>query len=122
MTTEQITDTGISTETPRGATIFTAYGAREVKAYPVLDSEIDSIAHFNTLTLVFSSLGSALLSFAIGIWTNAGFAEKFTPEGTILTKFGAPALCFVALVSFVLAWWARRARNSTWQNIKSKTS
>jgi hypothetical protein len=73
------------------------------------------------LTIVFSSLGSGLLSFAIGIWTNAGFAEKFTPEGAILAKFAAPALCVIALIVFCLAFWASRSRNSTWNKIKDDT-
>lgn len=112
----------ISTETTRGATILTAYGKREVKAYPVLEPEVDAIAFFNTLTLVFSSLGSAALSFAIGIWTNAAFAERFTPEAIILAKFVAPALCVVAGILFLLALWSRNSRKSTWEKIKLKTT
>jgi hypothetical protein len=111
----------LSTDIERGATILTAYAKREMKAYPIFETELDSIAFLNTLSLVFFSAGSALLSFAIGIWTNAAFSERLTPEAAVLSKAGAPALIVAAIVCYVLGERARRSRETEWGKIKGKS-
>lgn len=91
---------------------------REVRAYPIFETELNSIAFLNTVSIVFFSVGSAFISFAIGIWTNAAFAERLTPEGVVLSKIGGPALCIAAALCYGLAIWALVTRRSEWQKIK----
>jgi hypothetical protein len=111
----------ISVESPRGATIRTAYVEREVKAYAVFEHEVRTISLWNTLAGVFSAIGAAFLSFAIGIWTNASFAEKLTAEGIVMSHFVAPALCVFAAVSWIIAGWAIYSRARTWTAIRSES-
>jgi hypothetical protein len=116
-----ITDTGISTDSTRGATIRTAYAEREVKAYAIFENEVQTLTMWNTLAGIFMSLGAACLSFAVGIWTNAAFAEKLTPEGVIFSKFVAPTFCLLTLVSWGIAIWAVYSRSRTWEDVKAET-
>ena len=111
----------LSTKSPPGATIETAYVGRAVKVYGVLETEINSIAMFNFLSTVFFSISASLPSIAIGIWANAAFAEKVTAEGKILSSFVAPVLCGLAIVFFCLAIWAIRSKGSTIDVIKEET-
>lgn len=111
--------TSISVDTGRGATILTAYTEREVKAFPIFENELESLSFLNTMTLVFFSVGSAFVSFAIGIWTNAAFADKLTPEGIVAAKYGAPLLCVLSLAAYVLGIIAMFSRSSQWAKIKA---
>ncbi|MGO8844296.1 MAG: hypothetical protein ACLQFI_02910 [Methylocella sp.] len=111
----------ISTESPRGATIRTAYVEREVKAYAVFEHEVRTISMWNTLAGVFSAFGAASLSFAIGIYTNASFAEKLTAEGIVMLHFVAPALGVIAVLSWSLAVWAIYSRRGTWTAIRTES-
>jgi hypothetical protein len=108
----------VSAKVPRGAILTTAYAEREVKVLAVLDNEVHSISTFNTLTTAFVSAGTSLISIAIGIWANGAFADKLTPEGTVLSHFGAPLLCALGLLMYYLASWAYRTRQSTLDAIK----
>jgi RsiW-degrading membrane proteinase PrsW (M82 family) len=111
----------ISTDTSRGATIRTAYVEREVKAYAIFENEIQTITMSNTLASVFWAVGIASLSFAVGIWTNAEFVEKLTPEGSILSHVIAPALCVVTVICWALAVWAMCPRRGTWTAVRSES-
>jgi hypothetical protein len=112
----------ISTGSPRGATIYTSYATRQVKAYPVFETEIESFNLFNALTLAGFSIGSACIAFAVGIWTNAAFTDKLTPEATIASKIVGPALLVFAALAFVFGFWAKRQRTTTWEQIKRESS
>ena len=112
----------ISTETSRGATIYTSYATRQVKAYPVFESEIETFNLFNTLTLAAFAIGAAFIAYAMGIWTNAAFAENLSPTGVLATKLVAPILCVLALISFGLGVWARHRRATTWAQIKRESA
>lgn len=115
------TDAAFSTQTTRGATIRTAYAEREVKAYAIFENEVQTLTMWNTLAGISTALGTAALSFAVGIWTNAAFAEKLTPEGIVVSKFVAPALCIVAAVGYGLAIWAIKSRGKTWNAVKTES-
>jgi hypothetical protein len=110
-----------STEIARGATLTTAYASREVKVLAVLDTEVQQISMFNTLATAFVSAGTASVSIAIGIWVNGAFAERLTPEGTVLSRFGAPALFIVGLFFYLLASWIYRTRKSTLDMIRTES-
>ena len=100
-----------------GARIETAYVGREVRVYGVLQSELNTITMFNTLSTVFFSVGSFLLALGLGFLANAAFAERWPPEGAILAKVGSPLLCLVALICYLIAGWAVRSKRSAWQSI-----
>jgi hypothetical protein len=121
-TVQSETQAGLVTvSAPHGATISTAYVRREVKAYAVLETEVRTIAWFNTLSAAFFSTSSALVFCAVGLWGNSAFAEKLTPPGEILSHFVAPALCAFAVLFAALGVWVRRSRKSTWETICNET-
>jgi hypothetical protein len=95
-----------STNIPRGAIVTTAYVERKVIAYAVLESEIDLISFFNTLTIIFFSAGSSFASIAIGIWVSGKFTEKLSPEAAILANIVAPSLLVVAIGLACIGIWA----------------
>ncbi len=68
------------------------YVEREVTVYAIHESEVEQISSFNTLGSVFVGIGAAMLSYAIGIWTNASFVEKLTPMGDVASAFLALAV------------------------------
>jgi hypothetical protein len=103
----------VLTSTERGATVKTTYVERQVKAFAVFDHEVEVLSSLNTQSTVFFAVGSAAVSYAIGIWTNAGFAQQLTPAGELASTLIAPGLLVVAIVFYGLAlsaWWKRRKR------------
>jgi hypothetical protein len=112
----------ISTDiSSRGATIRTAYVEREVTAYAIFENEVRTISMWNTLAGVFTSIGAATLSFAIGIWTSAAFTDKLPPEGNILSHVVAPVFCFATIVCWAIAIWAVVSRSKTWAAIRTES-
>jgi hypothetical protein len=111
----------VSAQIPRGAILTTAYAEREVKVLAVLENEVQTISTFNTLTTAFFSAGTSLISIAVGIWANGAFSEKLTPEGTVLSHFGAPILCVLGLLMYYLASWAYRTRKSALDSIRAES-
>jgi hypothetical protein len=107
----------LHTEDAAGAVIYPDYATREVKIYPVFESEVRSLSAFNTLGNVAFSVAASLASTATGIWINAAFAGNPTAEGTILSRVFAPCLCALALAVLLLALWAIRQRKSVWSAI-----
>ena len=97
------------------------YTERQVKAYPIFESELESLSFLNTMTLVFFSVGSATISFAVGIWTNATFAEKMTPEGVVASIYGAPVLLVAAAICYGLGGLALYSRRQQWSKIKTES-
>jgi hypothetical protein len=107
----------VTTEVPRGAVISTVYTRREVKAYPVFQSEVRSFSTFNTLEKVAYSASASFVSLAAGIWINASFSGAPTPEGAILSHLVAPGLCGLSIITLGLAFMANRLRKSVWVTI-----
>jgi hypothetical protein len=116
------TSPNLSTEVPRGAVISTVYARRDVKAYPVFQSEVRSFSTFNTLEKVAFSAAASFVSLAGGIWINASFTGTPTPEGTILSRVVAPGLCGLALIALILAILAIRLRKSVWLAIDKESA
>lgn len=112
----------ISTDSTRGATIYTAYTDRKVRAYPVFENEIKTFNLFNTLATIAIAIGSSFLSFAVGILTNAMFVEDVTAAGEIMSRVVAPVLGILAVVAFILSVWAAKSRGTTWDTIKNESS
>ena len=93
---------------------------RDMLTYPVNDSEISGLAKDNTEARVFFSVASSLASIAIGIWTNAAFAEAPTPMGELLGGFFAYVLLAMATIFGWLGWRCLQVYNSTWDRIKNE--
>jgi hypothetical protein len=105
----------------QGATISTAYVGRQMKAFAIVENEVRTISMMNTLAIIFFSIGTTLLGYAVGIWTNSMFADKLTPEGSILSHVIAPILCALALTLGCLGIWAIRSRSTTWNAIRQES-
>jgi hypothetical protein len=106
-----VEERAVFTETDRGAMVKTTYVERQVKALAVFDHELEALSSLNAQSTAFFALGSAALSYAIGIWTNAGFAQQLTPAGELASGVLAPGLVIVAAIFFTLgvfAWSKRR--------------
>ncbi|MGO9991327.1 MAG: hypothetical protein ACLPTF_02285 [Steroidobacteraceae bacterium] len=104
-------NTTTTTEGQRGATITTVYVERQVKAFSVFETELDVLSSLNAQATVFFSVGSAFITYAVGIWTNSSFATQLTPEGKLANEFVAPGLVFISIVFYslaIMAWWKRR--------------
>jgi hypothetical protein len=112
----------VSADIGRGATILTAYAARQVKAYPIFETELDSISFLNTQATIYFSLASALFSFAVGILTNAAFVDTMTAPGAILAKVIAPLLIVGAICAGLLGRHAFKSRASQWSKIRHEST
>ena len=77
-------------EDSRGAVIEPIYTKWCPVVFVIPENQLKSISALNTQAIVFFSCFSGLLSTAVAIYISAGFAEKITPVGEMLTKYGAP--------------------------------
>lgn len=109
----------VAIESSRGATITTVYTGRQVKVLVVLETEIDSLAMFNTLTTLSISVGISLISLAVGIWATGGFSKELTPEGYVLSHFVGPSLCALGVLVFLFAYLSHRKLKATLNAIRS---
>lgn len=105
-----------------GSSLIPLYVERKMKVYAVTDGEFASLSALNAQTTFFSSIGLAILASAISIWINALFYTDVPPAAFVAKVYIAPASVVIAIVFFVLAAYAHRARRSTWNQIKSKSS
>jgi hypothetical protein len=106
---------------PQGATINTTYVEREMKAFAVFEAEMQALASLNTQATIFFSVASGLLSFAVGIWTNAAFYERLSAAGLIATGYLAPLLLLLAAVFYALAIYASVKRTKTLRTIREQS-
>jgi hypothetical protein len=107
----------VSTDAARGATVQSYYAVREMKIYPVAEHELDALTTMNTLTTVLFTVGTGLISLAVGIWVTALFTEKVTPAGDVLSKFGAWVLVALGILCLLLTCWTGAKRRATWAKI-----
>lgn len=45
-----------------GSTVDSVYGKRTMRVYPIYEQEMNTLSHFNTIALIFFSIGSFFLS------------------------------------------------------------
>jgi FtsH-binding integral membrane protein len=108
---------GVSVETPRGATVESYYACRNVKIYPIAEHDLDALTTMNTLNTVLLTVGVGLISLAGGIWITDLFTETVTPEGAVLSKFGAWVLVILGVICFAGCWWTWRRRKMMWGRV-----
>jgi hypothetical protein len=104
---------------PAGAVMRPLYMGRDMKFFPVTESELDSFGSMNLEANVFLAVGTSLISASVGIGANHGFAEKSTPAGEVLFYFGCPVLILLGLVAL---WLCRKLvikRDAIWNKIVS---
>jgi hypothetical protein len=89
-----------------------------VRLYPIIESELDSVAMLNSLATLFFSLGSSGFSIAFALWSGM-FIESTPSEAA---KQAMPVLiCVFALVGCLftgLGVWAWRRKGSELSKIK----
>jgi hypothetical protein len=112
----------ISTETPRGATVKTTYVERQVKAFAVLEAEVDALSSLNAQATTFFSVSSAAISYAVSIWTNAAFAQQPTPEAIVASHMAAPILLVLAAVFVGLGIHSLIRRSATVNSIRTQST
>jgi hypothetical protein len=94
------------------------YMGRVMKTYPISEPELENISTLDSQVTVRFAVGSALLTFAIGIWTNALFAKEMTAQGQLAVEFVAPLLLVFAIGFAVAGLVSRQHRKSVWDRIK----
>lgn len=105
-----------------GAIVRSIYVQREVKVYAIHESDVQQIGGFNTQASIFVGVGAALVSYAVGIWTNASFAERLTPLGEAASTVLAPIIAALGFLSLGLASWAIYRRSAIWSEVGSKST
>jgi hypothetical protein len=103
-----------------GATLHAQYMGRTMKCYPVHETEMDSLASMNTQATAFFSAASAFAAYAVGIWTNASFADKLTATAEVASMMVGPILIVVAFFFAGLGIYTVARRRSLWKKIKSE--
>ncbi|TPM39361.1 hypothetical protein FJ951_27010 [Mesorhizobium sp. B2-2-3] len=85
------------------------------------EHEVHQISFMNGLSSLFFSIGSGLLSFAVGLWANAAFQNGSSPEGRVLTSVGAPVALLFAVVAFGVGILAVKKRGSLLATIEAQS-
>lgn len=105
------------------AVVRLIYVEREARALPIFESELNIISSMNRQATLFSAVGSALLSYAVGIWTNAMFAGELTQRAELMTTEVAPGLVFLSCGFFGLfAWTHLKHRRLIQRQIRSSNT
>jgi hypothetical protein len=113
---------GAFSTTTTGATVRTLYVQREVKVFAVHEFEYNSLSNLSDVATIAFAVAGVTSAYAIGIWTDAAFAEKLTPAGELAEKFVAPALLIAAVVAAIIGLVALCGRSALWGSIKKQSS
>ena len=100
-----------------GAVVRTTYVERQMRAYAVYEDEVASLSYLNTQATIFFAIASALISFAVGIWTNAAFSTGLTPAGELAARYVSWGLLGLGLIFAAVGGHALYARVRQWENI-----
>ena len=105
-----------------GPAIKTIYTERQVRAFTVLETEFQSLTSLNVQTTVYFSLGSALLSFGLGIWVNAIFYTTLAPIAKLAAVYIAPLFLVLAVVFYGLGIAAYLRRRTALRSIGNNST
>jgi hypothetical protein len=105
-----------------GATVKTLYVEREVRVFAVHEFEYSSLSNLSAFATIAFAVAGASSAYAMGIFTNAVFAEKLSPAGELATKIGAPILLIFAVVAACSGAFAMWKRSELWGTIKKQSS
>ena len=104
-----------------GATIESEYVARKMKVYAVVESDLELIAWFSTLSTFFFSLGASCISLALGIWLNDAAVATPTPQQNVLDKDVAWGLIILGIIFMFIGCLAFYFRGAKWKKIFKDT-
>lgn len=86
-----------------GARISVKATVREMKLYPLMRHEVDSIAAFNSMVPIMFSLATALLGFAGGIYVNVTLLALSTGESRSHAKVVISVVGITGIIVLALA-------------------
>ncbi len=105
-----------------GASLRTLYVERTVKAFAVSAHELRSISYWNSLALVFFSLGSGLLTFGLGAWVSVWIQpEPWSAHADVMAKVVFPVSAVIAGVFYLLGLWTLHMRRSELDAIQKES-
>jgi hypothetical protein len=89
-----------------GGVVRPLYQERAMKCYVVTDSELKSISLANGLMVVFFSLASSCVGFAISIAKDVAMAGELTPGAKMVLSIVQPGAYYAAAIFAVCGVWA----------------
>jgi len=93
-----------------------------MNTYPVSEPEMEQISSLSAQATAFFSIASFLFGIGVSIFVNATFYVELTPEAKVATKYVAPLLMGLGLISALAGCWAQYKRRSTWARIKAESN
>lgn len=106
----------------RGSSFTTAYGRRNVKAYPVTGSDLHSIGALSGLATVAFSIGTGLLGYAFDVTESLSIAGDVPPATSGFwsgLRWGFVIAGVVCYIGGAILW---KVRGSTIRDIKTNTT
>jgi hypothetical protein len=91
-----------------GSTIAALYGERQVRVFPVLETELSNISYMNILSTIFFGIGSFLIEKSIDF-------SNYTVNHKSVYFLGSFICFFIFLVTITIRW-------HTIHKIKKQTS
>ena len=86
------------------------------------ENELNQISHLNTLSTIFFSVGSALISIAIGVWVDAAFqTEPISATAEVLKSVVLPIIVVLGVLCYAGGIWQICARKSMLNTIKKES-
>ena len=91
--------------------------------YVIPENELSQISHLNTMATVFFSVGTALISFCVGIWVDASFqTPPLPPVAEALKVVVSPIIGALGLLCYAGGVWQLCAKHSMLNTIKSEST
>lgn len=106
----------------RPRVVQAAVAERIMNFYAISESELGHVSSLNSQTTAFLAIASALLSFGVGILTNAMFADHLSDIGRLACYIMTPILIGMAIVFGLLARGARKNRQNLMEVIKREST
>jgi hypothetical protein len=104
-----------------GSTWRLGYGDREVKVYPVNETEMETLSHLGADATLLFSIASGLLGFGINTIISLTLAGGVSPFVSGV-YWSAIVLCLLGSVAcFIYAGTKWKQRNNTLTRVKSET-
>ena len=109
------------TQPPEGTRFRTLHVQRTLRVYPIEEGELRILSSMNSLALIFFSVGSGLLTFAVGLIADGILEGELTQSARTLLQVVAPMCGVLAFGSYAVGVWALRNRRSELNRIEEQT-
>jgi len=113
--------TGISVQSPTGATVISNYLRREIPVYGIQEHEVEMLSTLTTQSSAYFSLASFIFALASAPVFNAIFTDKLSDVAKLACYYFAPVGFVMAFVFLILGIIAVRTGASTWTRIKNQS-